>query len=903
MTDRDSSRRRPGIDPGSWGGPPPWRHVFLRRLARREIDEELEFHLQMRERDARERGLGEREARAASRRRFGDVEGVRAKLRALADQRVRKVRRGDMLDELRLDLRYALRSLLKRPAFAAVILATLALGIGATTSIYSVVDAVLLRPLPFHDPDRLVTVWGTEAGMRTGSGWMSYDDWIDFKAQSRTLETIAVFSATNPGQMRVHADDGPPVHVAVARATPDFFHTLGVPLLLGRSFSPEEDTPGGPRVVILSEGYWRDAFGADPEVLGRDVRLNEAPYRVVGVASARLDFLGPRIWLPLEPGHVEDGRGMHRLIPVARLAPGVAFEEADSEVATIAARLADEYPETNTDRSARVEPVADRLVGAVRTPMLVLLAAVGVVLLIAAVNVANLLLARVAPREREVAVRASIGAGRGRLIRQLLTESLVLSMLGGALGVGLAVFGVRLLVAGAPEGIPRLTDVAVNGRVLLFSLGLIVLTGLACGVLPALTASRPDLAAALKQGGDRTASGRRRGLWADGLVVAEVSVAVLLVAVAGLLLHSFVKLQKVDPGFTADRVVSVPISYTGEDPFDADAVTRFYDEVLQRVRAQAGVERASLAYMRPLDGGWESSFVIPGVLEPPQGERPEARIRPITPGYFATAGIPLLRGREFIPADAGGPGVAIVNETFARTFLDGRDPLDHSIGKSNWWGPDRPTEYRIVGVVADVKMDGLSEETPWAMYLLHDQWPMSDMYLFVRAETDPLAIVPALRTAIHSVDPDLPFENVRTLADLRRENLSRERFQAFLIGAFASLALLLACVGVFGVLSYSVSRRTAELGVRMALGARATDILRLVAGRGAALVALGSLLGLAAAVGLTRLVASLLFGVSPTEPATLAVSTGILVIVALAASVLPALRASRLDPVRALRAE
>lgn len=904
MSGRDEPRdRKPGIGDRRWDGRPPWRHVFLRRLVRREIDEELEFHLAMRERDARDRGLGEGEARVASRERFGDVEEVRGELRALGEGKVRRKRRKDMLDELRQDLRYALRSIAKRPGFAAVILVTLALGIGATTAIYSVVDAVVLRPLPFHEPDRLVTVWGTETGMRTGSGWMSYDDWIDFKTQSVTLGTIAVFSGTNPGQVRVHPEAGAPVHVPVARATPDFFRTLGVPLLLGRTFSPEENRIDGENAVILSHGYWRDALGGDPAIVGRDLRLNETSYRVVGVAPARLDWLGPRMWLPLEPGHAEDGRGRHRLIPVARLAPDATIPEADAEVATIAARLEREYPETNSNRGARVEPVEERLVGQVRTPMFVLLGAVGVVLLIAVVNVANLLLARVAPREREVALRASIGAGRFRLIRQLLTESLVLAVVGGVLGVGLAVLGVKLLVAGAPEGVPRLAEVGVNARVLLFSLGLTVLTGLVCGALPAWSASRPDLAAALKQGGDRSGTGRRHGRWADGLVVAEVSVAVLLVAAAGLLLHSFTKLQGVDPGYRGDRVVSVPLTYTGDDPFEAAEVTRFYDRVLERVRSVPGVERASLGYMRPLDGGWESSFVIPGVLEPPQGEAPEARIRPVTPGHFATAGIPVLRGREFSRADEDGPGVAIVNETFVRTFLEGRDPLDHSIGKHNWWGEDRPTEYRIVGVVADVKMDGLAEETPWALYLLHDQWPFSDMVLFARAAGDPLSIVPQLREAIASVDPDVPFEDVRTLPELRHDDLARERYQTFLVAAFAVLAVVLACVGVFGVLSHAVSRRTTELGVRMALGAGARDVLRLVAARGAALVALGVLLGLAAALALTRLLESLLFGVSPTEPATLALSTTVLVVIALAASVVPALRASRLDPVQALRAE
>ncbi|MEE9206759.1 MAG: ADOP family duplicated permease, partial [Gemmatimonadota bacterium] len=606
---------------------------------------------------------------------------------------------------------------------------------------------------------------------------------------------------------------------------------------------------------------------------------------------------------PLDPGHAGDGRGMHRLLPLARLGAGISLDQADAEMKAIAARLEGEYPETNTDRSARVEPITETVVGNARAPLLMLFGAALVVLLIAAVNVANLLLARAAPRSREVAVRAALGAGRGRLARQFLTESLVLSLLGGVLGVGLAFLGVKLLLAAAPAGLPRLDEVSVDPRVLLFALGLSVATGLACGLLPALSASKLDLNSSLKEGAGHQSAGRRQGRWSDVLVVFEVAFAVLLVGAAGLLLRSFVELRSVDAGFHEDQVVAVPLSLRG-DTFNPERVLPFYDEIRARVEQFPGVEAVALGFYPPLAGGWETSFDIPQVHERPEGQRPEARIRPVTPGYFRTVGIPLLRGREFDERDvAEGPGVVIINESFARTFFEGRDVLAHSVRKGNWWGEDRPNEYRIVGVVGDVKMDGMAEATPWAMYFLHDQWPFSDMYLFVRTAGDPHPTIPAIRDAVWALEPQMPVENVQTFAEMRSEAVAEERFQTLLVVGFAGLALVLACVGVFGVLSHAVAQRRGEIAIRMAVGARAADVVRSVIGKGARLVALGVALGLAVAFGVTRFIRSLLFEVSPTEPTTLAAATLLLAVVALSACAIPAFKASRQDPLRALRME
>ena len=732
---------------------------------------------------------------------------------------------------------------------------------------------------------------------------ISYEDWTDFAGQVQTLQGIESASSTNPGAMTIVATDGPPTQIGVARISHGLFTMLGARPMLGRGFLPEEDRVGGEKVVVIGYGFWRDRTGSDPEIVGQTLRLDGEAYTVVGVMPEEFDWLGGQLWLPLDPGHAGDGRGMHRLLPLARLKDGVSLDQADAEVKAIAARLEAEYPETNTDRSARVEPIAETMVGNARTPVLMLFGATLVVLLIAGVNVANLLLARAAPREREVAIRATLGAGRGRLARQLLTESLVLSVIGGLLGVALAFLGVKGLLAAAPAGLPRLDGVTVDLPVLAFALALAIATGLACGLLPALGASRLDLSSSLKEGTGRLTGGQRHGRWSDILVVFEVGVAVVLVGAAGLLLRSFVELRSVDAGFHEHQVVAVPLSVKG-DIFNPERVTPFYEELLARVRDLPDVEAAALGYQPPLEGGWETSFEIPGVHERPEGQRPEARIRPVTPEYFRTVGIPLLEGREFDERDvADGPGVVVIDESFARAFFEGRKPLEHSIRKANWWGEDRPREYRIVGVVGDVKMDGMAEATPWAMYFLHDQWPFSDMYLFARTAGDPHAVVPAIRDAVWVLEPEMPVENIETFTEMRSAAVAEERFQTLLVLGFAGLALVLACVGVFGVLSHAVAQRGGEIGIRMAVGARAADVVRLVIGKGVRLVALGLGLGLAATFAVTRFIRSLLFEVSPTEPATLGAATLLLALVALSACAIPALRASRQDPVRALRTE
>ena len=893
----------PGVPVASWGRPPPWRHVFFRRLVHREIEQELDFHLEMRTHEKRVQGLEVKLARRASLDRFGDVKRVREECREIGEARVRRYRRRDMFDSVWQDVKFAARNLVRRPGFTAVILTTLALGIGATTAIFSVVDGVLLRPLPFHEPDRLVFVFGIEEGMRTGSSWMSYEDWKDFVDQVQTVDGIEVASRSNPGAMTIVSESGPPTQIDVARVSHGLFAMLGAQPLLGRGFLPEEDQIGSARAVVIGHGFWRDRTGADAEIVGKSLRLDGEVHTVVGVMREGFDWLEAELYLALDPGHAEDGRGRHTLLPLARLGPGVSLEQADAEMKAISARLEAEYPETNTDRSARVEPIAETIVGNARTPVLMLFGATLVVLLIAGVNVANLLLARAAPRAREVAIRATLGAGRGRLARQLLTESLVLALLGGLLGVGLAFLGVKLLLAAAPAGLPRLDDVAVDLRVLGFALGLAVASGLACGLLPAFGASQPDLHSSLKEGTGRQTGGRRHARWSDALVVFEVGFAVVLVGTAGLLLRSFVELRSVDPGFHERQVVSLPLSLKG-DTFNPERVIPFYDELLARVRSFPDVEAAALGYYPPLEGGWETSFDIPGVHERPQGQRPEARIRPVTPGYFQTVGIPLLQGREFDARDvADGPGVVVINESLARTFFEGRDPLEHSLRKGNWWGEDRQSEYRIVGVVGDVKMDGMAEATPWAMYFLHDQWPFSDMYLLVRTAGAPYPTVPAIRDAVWALEPDMPVENVQTFTEMRSEAVAEERFQTLLVVGFAGLALVLACVGVFGVLSHAVAQRGGEIGIRMAVGARAVDVVRLVVGKGVRLVALGVALGLAATFGVTRFIRSLLFEVSPTEPMALAPATLLLAFVALSACAVPAVRASRQDPVKALRTE
>jgi predicted permease len=802
------------------------------------------------------------------------------------------------------DLRYAARQLRRRPGFAIVVVLTLALGIGANAAIFSVVDGILLRPLPYQDPDRLVVLWGDETGLRSGSSWASYPDFLDFEEQAASVETLA---GSSQQTYTLTGYGGEPVRVPLGRVTYDLFGVLGTTPVLGRVFLPEEDRVDGPDVLVLTHSFWTDRMGADPDVLGRSLILDGSPFEIVGVMPRGFEWGPAEVFAPLEPQFGADSRGAHRVFTIARLKQGVPFEQADAEVATIAARLAEEYPESNTNRGAYLEALHELTVGSVRSTLWAVFGMVGLVLLIACANVANILLTRSTERGQELAVRSALGAERRHIIRQLGTESLLLAVIGGAVGIAVAAAGLELLQALAPAGIPRLETVGLNGRVLGFAALITIVTAVVFGLLPSLQAARVDLQSRLKEGG-RYAAGRRRARLAQGVVVFEVALALVAVVSAGLLVNSFLRLQRVDAGFTAENVLVVPMAlpsgayWNPGDP-DGERVVAFYEEAERRIEALPGVTSVASAYMHPLSGGWESSFIIRGVFEPPEGERPEARLRPVTPGYFRTVGTRILKGRDISASDrAGAPGVVVVNESFERTFFPDGDALGHTVVRSPWW-ESLPGEFEIVGVVADVKMDGFTESVPTALYFSYPQFPFSDMNIVVGASVDPSTLLKAIQEQIWAIDSDLPIQGVETLTQIRSAEVGPERFRTTLVGLFAAVALLLSAIGIYGVLSYSVAQRTREVGLRMSLGARAPDVLQLVIRQGMGLALGGLLLGGFLAFLATGLLQSLLFEVSPTDPVTFAVVTALLAGVALLACVVPAIRATRVDPLVALRAE
>ncbi len=802
------------------------------------------------------------------------------------------------------DLRYALRQLRRQPGFALVAMLTLALGIGATTAIFSVVDGVLLRPFPFEDPERLVFLWGDESGQRTGSNWTSYPDFIDFEEQAESFEALAASSLQDASLTEYGGD---PTRVSITRVTWNLFPLLGVGPARGRGLLAEDDRPGAPDVAVLSHAFWTNRLGAEPDIVGRALTLDGKPFEVVGVLPRGIGWADGDLYAPLVPEYGQDPRGAHRILPLARLREGVESEAANAEVVAIAARLEADYPKTNTNRTAYLESLQETVVGDLRATLWTIFGMVGLVLLIACANVANLLLTRSTERGQEVAVRSALGAGRRHILRQLGTESLVLTALGGLAGVAVAAAGIQLLRALSPGGIARLDEVTLSGRVLAFAFLVTAVTGTVFALFPSLNAARADLQSRLKEGG-RYPVGRARGRLSRGVVVVEVALALVATVAAGLLVNSFLRLQRVDAGFSAENVLVVPLAlpvgkYWERGEPDGRRVVAFYEEAERRIEALPGVTTVASAYMHPLSGGWESSFFIPGVLEPPEGQRPEARLRPVTPGYFRTVGMRLLKGRDIAETDgAESPGVVVVNESFERTFFPGGNALGHVVERGPWW-EKLPYEYEIVGVVGDVKMDGLAESVPTALYFSHPQFPFSDMNIVVGGEVEVETLLPAIQREIWAVDPDLPIEGVATLAEIRTDEVASERFRTTLIGLFATIALVLSAIGIYGVLAYSVAQRTREVGLRISLGAQRGDVLRLIIRQGMTLTAAGLALGAVLAMLSTGLLASLLFEVGPTDPATFAAVVALLAGVALLACVLPAVRATRVDPLVALRAE
>jgi putative ABC transport system permease protein len=802
---------------------------------------------------------------------------------------------------LHTDLKYALRTYRRSPGFAAAAIATLALGIGATAAVFSVVHGVVLAPLPFEDPSRLVVVWETDPHNQAFEEAASFLDLQDWKREQKSFTAIA-------GRMRqllnLSESGGEPERLRASAVTHEFFGLLGVSPAMGRVPRPDEDQPGAPGVLVISDGLWRERFGAAENVLGKTVALDGKPHQIIGVMPPGFDFpWDSRAWVPLEPAlsdHFRRERGTHPIIVFGRLKPGVTAAQADAEMSALMERLAKAYPDENAGRGARVQPLHEAIVGEVRRPLAILLGAVAFVTLIACANVSGLLLARAAGRSREMAVRRALGAGRGRLIAQLLTESVLLALVGGLAGLAIASWGVDALLALAPRGLPRVGAVHVSLPVVAFVMAASAFAGFLAGIAPALTASR-DLRGALAASDSR--GGSRQGV-RSALVVAQVALAVVLASGAALLLRSLDNLLRVNPGFRTAGLLTAEVSLPRskypepkrDNMYDWPQVQRFYAELMPRLETLPGAVSASFAINHPLRPGWTSQIEIPGRAQS-LGERDEVRIRAIAPGYFETIGARIVAGRAIEARDhQDAEHVVAINEAFARKYFPNEDPVGKTVA---FWSRPR----RIVGVAADVRFQGLAAEPDAAVYPSLYQVPMSGITIVARSETDATAIAPALRAAVKAVDPDVAVYDVRSAEELLAESLGGRRFQTTLLSIFGASALLLSAIGLYGLLAYSVARRRREMGIRAALGAGRSDIVGLVVREGLFRALPGVAIGVVGAIAATRLLASTLFGISPTDTVTFAGVAVALVAACLLASYLPARRAASVEPATALRTE
>ncbi|PYT00735.1 MAG: hypothetical protein DMF65_08325 [Acidobacteria bacterium] len=819
------------------------------------------------------------------------------------------------METLLQDLRYGLRTIRNKPGFAAVAVLTLALGIGANTAIFSVVNSVLLRSLPYSDAQRLVKLYtGTDPSAQP-TGPLSYQDLLDYRAQAQTLEYVTASQSVGT-VMSVGGDE--PERVRGVEVMADLFPALGARAARGRVFTREEDAAGGPAVVVISDGFWRRRFGADRSVVGREVKIGLAgrSVTVIGVMppgfkfppdeAEAIDYYTPFVTeqARVDPASLNNRSNISFPV-VAKLKPGVSLEQAAAEVTAIAGRLAAQYPDSDARRRVRLVSLHEDLVGDFRTSLLVLLGAVGFVLLIACANVANLLLARAASRSKEMAIRTALGAGRVRIIRQLLTESLLLALAGGGLGLLLAVWGVDALIRLSPASVPRLEETSLDARVLLFTLAVSFATGVVFGLAPALQASRPDLAGSLKEGGRTGTAGGARNRVRGALVVAEVALSLVLLVGAGLLVRSFVRLVHTDPGYSPERVLALRVALNTAKFADEDSRAAFYSRAVESVRALPGVESASVTRLLPL-GPIDTfrTFNIAGRPPFTPGERHSARNYTIGPNYFRVMSIPVLHGRAFTDADTKtSPPVMVVNEAFAKIFFGGAEPLGQRIILDD--ENDHPLPPReIVGVVRSVRYERLNDEERPEFYVPYRQSPEAVMEVVVRSSaSDAAALAPAVRNAVKGVDPNLLIWETRTMDELVGRSVAPQRFNVALLAVFACVAMLLAAVGIYGVISYAVTQRTHEIGIRMALGAQTRDVLRMVVGQGMMLTLAGIALGLAGAFALTRVMSNLLYGVSATDPPTFVAVPLLLVLVALVACLVPARRATKVDPTVALRYE
>ncbi|HEX8184224.1 MAG TPA: ABC transporter permease [Blastocatellia bacterium] len=805
------------------------------------------------------------------------------------------------METLLQDIRYSIRVLLKSPAVTTVALITLTLGIGATSAIFSVVNAVLLRPLPYEEPDKLVFI--TERSPVLEGMSVAYPNFLDWREQNGVFDKIGVYRRVSFNL----TGSGDPDRFVGGEVSADVFNALRAKPIIGRTFLDEEDKAGASPVVVLSYGLWQRRFGKGADIVGQTLTLNGKPHTVVGIMPPDFRFpSGVDLWVPvgLNADNPSWVRGNHPgLYAIARLKPGATIEQAQAEMETIAVRLEQQYPQSNTGNRVAISPLLNRIVGDVRPALLILLAAVGLVLLIACVNVANLLLARAAARQKEIAVRMALGATRSRLIRQLLTESVMLSVAGGALGLLLAAWGTDLLVAISPNNVPRFAEIKLDNRVFAFTAAIAVVTGILFGLAPALHASKLNLNEMLKEGGRGATAGFRRQRVRSLLVISEVAVALVLLISAGLLIKSFLRLQQVDPGFKPDNVLTAGIPLPRTKYLEPTKRIAFYESLFSRIASLPAVEAVGAVSELPVEGGSQTFFVVEDRPLPPPEEIPLTEYSLVSTGYFKAMGLRLLSGREFNEQDVrDAPLVCIIDQNFAEQYWPGQDP----IGKRMKYGganPDNPWAT-IVGVVANVKYQGLDQESPRVQtYMPYTQSTFLGASLVIRTAGDPARLAAAVRSEVMALDPDLPVFDVRTMNDVLKESVAPRRLYMTLLGLFAGVAVTLAAIGLYGVMSYSVTQRTHELGIRMALGARQRDVLRLVVGQGMALAFAGIALGVIGAFGLTWLLSSLLFSVSATDPIIFIAIPLILAGVALGASFVPARRATKVDPMVALRYE
>ncbi|HKW64291.1 MAG TPA: ABC transporter permease [Candidatus Acidoferrum sp.] len=815
------------------------------------------------------------------------------------------------LRNLLTDFRFSLRLLRRNPGFSAAAIVVLALGIGANTAIFSVVNAVLLRPLPFDEPSRIMQVWHVPPpksfpGMTRFS--VSPANYLDWHSQSSSFEQMAAYgfrSFTVGGTER-------PETVQAGSVASDFFPLLRVQPLLGRTFAPEEDSPGQGHVVVLGYNFWRDHFASDRNIVGRNILLDGETYSVIGVMAENFRFPSwAKVWVPLAwDNQTRAVRGNHNYGVIARLKKNVDIRQAQAELSAISVRLEQTYPEDDKGWGAIIVPLREQLVGDVRAALLVLLGAVAFVLLIACANVANLVLAKTLARRKEIAIRSALGASRLVVLRQILAETVLLSVAGGALGLLLAYFGIGLIVKVLADRIPAFMQVTLDVPVLVFTLLLSVVAGVLAGLIPSIRFTKADVNEALKQGQSRGTSDARGGGTRRLLVVSEVALSLVLLIGAGLMIRTLWELRKVQPGFDSHNVLTMTVPMPRNRFSSPSGEISFFQDALTRVRALPGIESAGVIDSLPLNGGGSNQpFTIEGRPAPPMSEQPEVDVRVISPGYLRSMHIPIVRGRDLNDSDvAGRPAAALISDSLARRFWPNEDPIGRHITLTFFPGVVR----EIVGIVGDIKDDSLDQTRP-AAAIYHalaqlttpptEPWRSFPMSFAVRTNSDPMNSVTAVTGAIHQAAPDLPVVDVMSMNEILAQSVSPQRFNMLLLACFAGLALVLAAVGIYSVLSYTVRRRVREIGIRMALGASNQDVVRMILADGLKPILVGVVLGLAAALALSRVVASLIYGVRATDPLTFAAVAALLLLVGVFATILPAYRATRIEPVRILREE